>query len=144
MHPGTTGSAVPEAPQRPEDVVTGFWLWVIALPLLLIGYVTDTVVAPVRFSTVIVVLVTVAVVLVLATVVLTFLFLMRAGYRWARSILTGGAIMSIGFTVSSLFTTDRPTAAALIYAVTGIVGVVLLAGGMVLLHRKDAQAYFTR
>jgi hypothetical protein len=139
MHPGTTGSAVPEAPQRPEDVVTGFWLWVVALPLLLIGYVTDTVVAPVRFSTVIVVLVTVAVVLVL-----TFLFLMRAGYRWARSVLTGGAIMSIGFTVSSLFTTDRPTAAALIYAVTGIVGVVLLAGGMVLLHRKDAQAYFTR
>ena len=53
---------------------------------------------------------------VLVTVVVTFLLLMRAGYRWARTVLTGGALASILYTASSLFTVQRPTAAALIYA----------------------------
>ena len=37
-----------------------------------------------------------------------------------------------------------PAAAAVIYAVTAIVGSVLIAGGVFLLHRKDAHAFFTR
>jgi hypothetical protein len=46
--------------------------------------------------------------------------------------------------VTNLFAVDRPTIAAVIYAVTGIVGSVLIAGGVFLLHHKDAHAYFTR
>jgi hypothetical protein len=48
------------------------------------------------------------------------------------------------YTASSLFTVDRPPAAAVIYAVSAIVGSVLIAGGVFLLHRKDAHAFFTR
>ena len=29
------------APARPADVDTGFWLWLIALPLMVIGYLAD-------------------------------------------------------------------------------------------------------
>ena len=32
-----------EPPARPEDVDTGFWLWVAALPLMVIGYIVDLV-----------------------------------------------------------------------------------------------------
>jgi hypothetical protein len=48
------------------------------------------------------------------------------------------------YTGTSLFTVDRPPAAAVIYAVTAIVGSVLIVGGVFLLHRKDAHAFFTR
>jgi hypothetical protein len=58
--------------------------------------------------------------------------------------LTGGAIASVVYTGTSLFTVDRPAAAAVIYAVTAIVGSVLIVGGVFLLHRKDAHAFFTR
>ena len=82
--------------------------------------------------------------LVLSAVVVTFLILMRHGYRWARTLLTGGGIASVVYTATSLFTTERPTSAAVIYAVTAIVGSVLIVGGVYLLHRKDAHAFFTR
>jgi hypothetical protein len=58
--------------------------------------------------------------------------------------LTGGAIASVVYSATSLFTVDRPTAAAITYAVTAIVGAVLIGGGVYLLHRKDAHAFFTR
>jgi hypothetical protein len=32
----------------PEDIATGFWLWVAALPLLVTGYVVDMVVVPAK------------------------------------------------------------------------------------------------
>jgi hypothetical protein len=83
-------------------------------------------------------------VVVLSTVVVTFLILMRHGYRWARTLLTGGGIASVVYTATSLFTVDRPTAAAITYAVTAIVGSVLIVGGAFLLHRKDAHTFFTR
>ncbi|PJK23200.1 hypothetical protein CSX11_06755, partial [Mycobacterium goodii] len=41
-----TGSMTEQRPgsePRPEDVDTGFWLWVVALPLLLVGYLLDAV-----------------------------------------------------------------------------------------------------
>lgn len=117
-------------------------MWVVALPLMVVGYVADTVMTPVSSPLVIAAAVVLAVVIL--TVVLTFLVLMRAGYRWARTVLTGGALASILYTASSLFTVQRPTVEALIYAVTGIFGAVMLAGGIVLLHRQDCHAYFTR
>jgi hypothetical protein len=131
----------PDPPEtgRPDDVSTGFWLWVLALPLLVAGYVVDVASAPgpiVAFSAVFVV--------GLAAVVLTFLFLMRAGYRWARTVLTAGALTTAFYTVNGLFTVQRDTGAALVYAGTGIIGIVLLAGGIFLLHRKNANAYFVR
>jgi len=83
-------------------------------------------------------------VIVMSTVVVTFMILMRQGYRWARTVLTGGGIASVVYTATSLFTVDRPPVAAFIYAVTAIVGSVLIVGGVFLLHRKDAHVFFTR
>ncbi len=83
-------------------------------------------------------------VVILAAVVLTFQILMRHGYRWARTLLTGGGVASDRVRRDNLFTVERPTAAAVIYAVSGILGSVLIAGGVFLLHRKDAHAFFTR
>jgi Flp pilus assembly pilin Flp len=51
---------------------------------------------------------------------------------------------SVVYAGTSLFTIDRPTAAAVTYAVTAIVGSVLIVGGVFLLHRKDAHTFFTR
>ncbi len=82
--------------------------------------------------------------LVVASVVLTFLLLMRQGYRWTRTLLTGGGAATIVYALSNLFAVDRPPVAAMVYAATAIVGSVCIAGGVYLLHRKDAHAFFTR
>lgn len=131
-------------PNRPVDVDTGFWLWVAALPLMVVGYVVDLVVSAAKHQPTIVYAFSGVFVVVMSAVVLTFLILMRHGYRWARTLLTGGGIASVVYTATSLFTVDRPTGAAITYAVTAIVGSVLIVGGVFLLHRKDAHAFFTR
>jgi hypothetical protein len=134
----------PQPPARPPDVGTGFGLWLAALPLLVIGQAADTVMGPNRPRGVILYAATGVFLFLLCALVVTFLLLMRQGYRWARTVLTGGGIASIVYVASSLLTTQRDTAAAVVYAVTGIIGSVLIAGGVFLLHRKDAHAYFTR
>jgi hypothetical protein len=126
------------------DVDTGFWLWVAALPLMVAGYVVDLVVTGSTRQPTIVYAISTVFVVVLSAVVVTFLILMRHGYRWARTVLTGGGIASVVYAATSLFTVDRPAASAVIYAVTAIVGSVLIAGGVFLLHRMDAHAFFTR
>jgi len=131
-------------PGRPVDVDTGFWLWLAALPLLVLGYVVDLVVTGANHPPMIVYAVSVLFVVVIAAVVVTFMILMRHGYRWARTTLTAGGIASVVYTATSLFTVDRPATAAVLYAVTAIVGSVLIVGGVFLLHRKDAHAFFTR
>lgn len=130
------------APERPDDVVTGFWLWMAALPLLVTCYLTDVITSPIGVPFLVAFAVFIAIVLV--AVVLTFLILMRSGYRWARTLLTAGAITSIAFVAVNLFATQRPVIGAVVYAVSGIVGAVLIAGGIYLLHRVDSHAYFTR
>jgi hypothetical protein len=132
------------APGRPVDVDTGFWLWVAALPPMVVGYVVDLVVTGANHPPTIVYAISAVFVVVMSAVVVTFLILMRHGYRWARTLLTGGGIASVVYTATSLFTVNRPTPAAVTYAVTAIVGSVLIVGGVFLLHRKDAQAFFTR
>lgn len=128
---------------RPEDVDTGFWLWVAALPLLVIGHLVDLVTRePVLPGPLLAA--SVVLVVVLAAVVLTFLILMRHGYRWARTVLTGGGLASVVYVATSLFGDERAAGAAVAYAVTAILGSVLIVGGVYLLHRKDAHAYFTR
>ena len=92
------------APPRPADVDTGFWLWVTALPLLL----------------------------------------MRSGYRWTRTLLTAGGVGTIVYTALSLFGALREPVPAVIFAVTGIVGSVLVGGGIVLLHRPDSNRFFIK
>jgi hypothetical protein len=129
---------------RPLDVDTGFWLWVAALPLMVVGYVVDLVATTDRQLPMAVVAMSAVLVFVLSSVVLTFTILMRHGYRWARTLLTGGGVASVVYAATSLFTVERATAAALTYALTTIVGSVLITGGVFLLHRKDAHAYFTR
>lgn len=131
-------------PARPEDVDTGFWLWLAALPLMVVGYVVDLVVNAANHPPTIVYAISVLFVVVLSAVVVTFLILLRYGYRWARTVLTGGGVASVVYAASSLFTVARPPAAAVTYAVSAIVGSVLIAGGVFLLHRKDAHAFFTR
>jgi hypothetical protein len=131
-------------PTRPVDVDTGFWLWVAALPLMVVGYVVDLAVSGAKHPPTIVYAISAVFVVVMSAVVVTFLILMRHGYRWARTLLTGGGMASVVYAGTSLFTIDRPTAAAVTYAVTAIVGSVLIVGGVFLLHRKDAHTFFTR
>lgn len=139
------GQQQPEPGARPDDVDTGFWLWVVALPLMVVGQIVDLLVsqraddlpAPVLA-------ISVVFMVILGAVVLTFQFLMRQGYRWARTVLTGTGVAAVVYVASSLFSEDRPPAAAVAYAVTAILGSVLIVGGVYLLHRKDVNDYFTR
>jgi len=116
----------------------------LSIALMVVGYVADMVgSSPGRGSTVLYVasgLFTA----VLCAIVVTFLILMRAGYRWARTVLTGGGIATVVYIGTRLFTVNWPPMFAMICGVAGIVGSVLIAGGMFLLHRSDAHAYFTR
>lgn len=137
-----TESVEPKA--RPVDVDTGFWLWVSSLPLLVAGQIVDLVATANHRLPAAVLAISVLFVVILAAIVLTFQILMRHGYRWARTLLTGGGVATVVYVATNLFTVERPTAAAVIYAVSGILGAVLIAGGVFLLHRKDAHAFFTR
>ncbi|KWX68920.1 hypothetical protein [Mycobacterium sp. NAZ190054] len=128
---------------RPPDVDTAFWLWLVALPLMTGGYVLDLV-ATVEHPNGLILALSLVFTGVLVAVVLTFLFLLRQGYRWARTVLTGGAIASMVYSLSNLFSVERPTAAAMAYAVAVIIGSVLIGGGVYLLHRKESHEFFTR
>ena len=129
---------------RPTDVDTGFWLWLAAVPLMVTGYVVDMVSSQRPHAPLVVYALSGTFVFVLAAIVVTFLFLMRQGYRWARTVLTGGGVASVVYAGTSLFSVDRPATAAVLYAVSAIVGSVLILGGVFLLHRKDAHAFFVR
>lgn len=129
-------------PARPADVDTGFWLWMIALPLLLTGYLVD--VFTVKNASLLGLAITTLFALTLSAVALTFLLLMRSGYRWTRTLLTGGGVATVIYTASSLLSVGREPVAAVIFAVTGIVGSVLIVGGIYLLHRPDAHGFFTK
>ncbi len=138
------GDSRVDAGVRPADVDTGFWLWLIAVPLMVIGYLVDTVRTSHPHPPAVVLVISCLFAVVIAGVVVTFLFLMRQGYRWARTVLTGGGVASMVYAGTSLFAIDRPTVPAVIYAVSVIVGSVLIAGGVFLLHRRDAHAFFVR
>jgi hypothetical protein len=131
-----------QTPGRPEDVETGFWLWAVALGLLTAGHLTDALTGPNAVPIVIAFSVYIEVMLVAAVV--TFLILMRAGYRFARTLLTAGGMASIVNVLFNLFTGERSPVGAVIYAATGIFGIVLIAGGIYLLHRREANTHFTR
>lgn len=133
-----------QPPTRPVDVDTAFALWLVALPLLLIGQAVDTALAGNVPGGVMTYVITGVFLVLLSAVVVTFLLLMRQGYRWARTLLTGGGVATVVYVVSSLFTVQRGTTAAVTFAITGIFGSVLIAGGVYLLHRKDAHEFFTR
>ena len=129
---------------RPADVDTGFWLWLVAVPLMVVGYLVDMVSTQQPRPPAVVFVLSGMFIFVVGAVVVTFLFLMRQGYRWARTVLTGGGVASMVYAGTSLFSIDRPTTAALLYAICVIFGSVLIAGGVFLLHRKDAHAFFVR
>ena len=136
---------VSDTPSRPADVDTGFWLWLAALPLLIIGQIVDIYfTATTTGASVAVEVLSTAFTVVVGAVVLTLLLLMRSGYRWIRTVLTGGGLATIFYTLASLITVVRPTVSAVVFAVTGIVGSVLIGGGIYLLHRTDSHGFFTR
>jgi hypothetical protein len=117
---------------------------VVALPLMVIGYIADMVGSSAGRGSALLYVASGLFTVVLCAIVVTFLILMRAGYRWARTVLTGGGIATVVYIGTRLFTVSWPPMFALICGVAGIVGSVLIAGGMFLLHRSDAHAYFTR
>jgi hypothetical protein len=133
-----------EVPERPEDVVTGFWLWAVALPLMVTGYVTGVVCAPSPTPAWLVNASTAVFAVNVTAVVITLLILLREGYRWARTLLTGGGAASIVYAATNVFGYPGPEIAAMVFAITSIFGSVLIAGGIFLLHRKDATEFFTR
>ena len=133
-----------QPPTRPADVDTAFGLWLTALGLLLAGQGVDTALASNVPGGVVAYAVTGVFLVLLSSVVVTFLLLMRQGYRWSRTLLTGGGVATVVYVLISLFTVPRGTVAAVTYAITAIFGSVLIAGGMYLLHRKDAHGFFTR
>jgi len=134
----------PKPQIRPVDVDTGFWLWLAALPLMVVGYVADIVGSAAGRGSAVLYVASGLFTAVLCAIVVTFMILMRAGYRWARTVLTGGGVATVVYIGTRLFTVSWPPTFALICGVAGIVGSVLIAGGIFLLHRSDAQAYFTR
>jgi hypothetical protein len=119
-------------------------LWVVALPLMVVGYIADMVGSTGGRGSALLYVASGLFTAVLCTIVVTFLILMRAGYRWARTVLTGGGVAAVVYVGTRLFTVNWPPMLALICGVAGIVGSVLIAGGMFLLHRSDAHGYFTR
>jgi hypothetical protein len=116
----------------------------VALPLMVIGYVADMVGSSSGRGSALVYVASGLFTAVLCAIVVTFLILMRAGYRWARTVLTGGGIATVVYIATRLFTVNWPPVYAVICGVAGIVGSVLIAGGMFLLHRRDAHDYFIR
>jgi hypothetical protein len=56
----------------------------------------------------------------------------------------GGGLATIFYTLASLLGAAREPTGAVVFAVTGIIGSVLIAGGTYLLHRPDSQGFFTR
>ena len=138
--PTETGAA------RPADVDTGFWLWLAALPMLLCGQLAEvfTAATPTPVDRTMMVVISGFLAVIVAAVVLTLLFLMREGYRWARTVLTAGGVATIFYTAVSLFGVPRATLGAVIYAVTGIIGSVLIAGGVYALHRPESPRHFVR
>lgn len=128
--------------ERPDDVITGFWLWLLAVPLMVAGQFADGYVVSRNTNTPAVLVTTATLAVIIGAVVTTCIVLMRSGYRWTRSVLTAGGVATILYTAASLFGTPRPTVPAVIYAVTGIVGSVLIGGGIFLLHRADATKFF--
>jgi len=114
------------------------------VPLMVIGYVADVVGSSHGRGSALLYAASGLFTAVVCAIVVTFLILMRAGYRWARTTLTGGGIATVVYVASRLFTVTWPPAFAVLCGVAGITGSVLIAGGMFLLHRSDADAYFTR
>lgn len=120
------------------------WLWAAALVLMVIGYLIDLFTAPLDVPGY-VYGASALFVVVVAAVVAAFTYLLRHGYRWSRTLLTAGGLTAVVYSVTSLFTVDRAAAvAAFGYAACTIVGSVLIIGGVVLLHRKDAHEFLTR
>jgi hypothetical protein len=133
------------APPRPADVDTGFWLWLAALPLLVTGQLVDLyATATSTGASAGVLVLSTAFTLAVGAVVLTFLILLRSGYRWTRTLLTGTGLGTVFYTLASLFGVARPPLPAVVFAVTGIVGSVLIGGGVYLMHRTDSHQFFTR
>ena len=148
-HPGQPPAVPPpppvrQRPDRPDDVVTGFWLWLLAVPLMVAGQFADGYVVARSTNTPAVLVTTGVLAVVIGVVVMTLVVLMRSGYRWTRTVLTAGGVATILYTAASLFGTPRPTVPAIAFAFTGIVGSVLIAGGIFLLHRPDSSKFFDR
>ena len=134
----------PPSPTRPVDVDTGFWLWLVAMPLMVVGYVADLFGSSSGHRATPLLVAQGLFIAVLCAIVVTFLILMRAGYRWARTLLTGGGVATVVYVAIRLFTVTWPPMYAVACGVAGITGSVLIAGGMFLLHRSDSHNYFTR
>jgi len=111
---------------------------VAALPLLVTGYVVDMVAGPAKAQSWFVYAISGYSSSSSPRSSLTFLILMRHGYRWARTLLTGGGATTIVFVTVGLFAADRPRWPQWCTRSPGS-GFGLIAGGLYLLHRKTSR-----
>ena len=116
-----------------------------ALPLMVISQIIDTAAAPApKKMPVLAYALNGLFLIVVTALVVTFALLMRAGYRWARTVLTAGGLTAVMYSLTSLFTLDRGSVTAVGYAVCVIPASVLIVGGVFLLHRRDSHEFLTR
>ena len=111
---------------------------------MVVGYATAVVSAPAPTPAWIVDASTAVFAVNLSAVVITLLILLREGYRWARTLLTGGGAASVVYVATNLFEYAGPEAATVVFATASIIGSVLIAGGIYLVHRKNTHEFFTR
>ena len=81
---------------------------------------------------------------VIAGLVLLLAHLMRGGRGWARVVLTGAMAAVVVSAIGSFTATTAPGAAPLVLEIITIVQAVLAVGATVLVHRRDANAYFAK
>ncbi|MDR3661719.1 MAG: hypothetical protein P4L86_15270 [Mycobacterium sp.] len=115
-----------------------------ALPLSVLAYLINLLTTPDRAVSGFAYAFSGLMLFIVVVLVATFLVLLWPGYRWARSILTGGSAATILYLTTNLFADYHGAAPAFGYAVCAIAASVLIVGGGYLLHRPDSNAFFVR
>ncbi|WP_137725238.1 hypothetical protein [Prescottella subtropica] len=81
--------------------------------------------------------------LVLGGLTLLLAFKMRKGRNWARMLLTMAGVFTVFSALPTLFGVGAATGgAALVMGGAGILQAVVAVGAIVLMHRKESNAYF--
>ncbi|QCQ92327.1 hypothetical protein [Rhodococcus sp. SGAir0479] len=81
--------------------------------------------------------------LVLGGLTVLFAFKMRKGRNWARMVLTMAGVFTVFSAIPTVFGAGAATGtAALVMGGAGILQAVVAVGAIVLMHRKESNAYF--
>ncbi|NKR40772.1 hypothetical protein GS503_07855 [Rhodococcus hoagii] len=80
--------------------------------------------------------------LVLGGLTILFAFKMRKGKNWARMLLTMAGVFTVFSALPTVFGAGGSGTAALLMGGAGILQAVAAIGAIVLMHRKESNAYF--